>query len=179
VTSHLYTSNVIGEGLIDEDLPVERENPTPLPVGDEGILIEYGDRETGITVTVAAEDENDAEARILRTFGDDAYVDCVEVIAPLPPDLERGVRNLLHASRPCSDPDCEIHHPDVIETTERLTALAWYEAGRRSQGDVGDPSTTYFTLAISGLDPDEAAALARGLGRQFGTEVTITKGGSR
>lgn len=44
------------------------------------------------------------------------------------------MRNLIHASSDCSDPDCEIHHPEVIEDEgSRLTAMAWYEAGRRSE----------------------------------------------
>lgn len=37
---------------------------------------------------------------------------------------------LAHAAAPCSDPDCEIHHPSVIEDDrERRMALAWYTAG--------------------------------------------------
>ncbi len=40
-------------------------------------------------------------------------------------------RNLEHAiANACADPDCEIHHPDIIETeSERLTAVAWFLAG--------------------------------------------------
>jgi hypothetical protein len=39
-------------------------------------------------------------------------------------------RNFNHALAPCHDPDCEIHHPSVIEERPaRLTAMAWYLAG--------------------------------------------------
>lgn len=39
--------------------------------------------------------------------------------------------NLEHAlENSCTDPDCEIHHPEVIETSEeRWTAKAWFYAG--------------------------------------------------
>jgi hypothetical protein len=42
-----------------------------------------------------------------------------------------GPANLRHVlTEECWDPDCELHHPEVIEmTAERLTALAWYLAG--------------------------------------------------
>ena len=74
-----YVSNVIGAGLIDRDMPVEIDSaPTPTPVGAEGVVVLYGDTETGICVLVAAPDEDEAEARILRTFGVDVDVDFVE-----------------------------------------------------------------------------------------------------
>ena len=40
-------------------------------------------------------------------------------------------RNLDHAiENSCTDPDCEIHRPEVIEgDAERLTAKAWFYAG--------------------------------------------------
>lgn len=38
--------------------------------------------------------------------------------------------NLLHAYASCTDPDCELHHPEVIETyDERATAKAWFTIG--------------------------------------------------
>jgi len=43
-----------------------------------------------------------------------------------------GIANLTHAIRnDCTDPDCEIHHPDVgiAEETVNLTNLAFYVAG--------------------------------------------------
>ena len=42
-----------------------------------------------------------------------------------------GSNNLAHAMTVhCTDPDCEIHHPEVIEFPESaLTALAWFFAG--------------------------------------------------
>ena len=42
-----------------------------------------------------------------------------------------SAQNLEHVlTGECHDPDCELHHPEVIEDPrERLTALAWYFAG--------------------------------------------------
>lgn len=41
--------------------------------------------------------------------------------------MAAGRENLLHAYSSCSDPDCEIHHPEVIEDYDsRATAKAWY-----------------------------------------------------
>ena len=41
-----------------------------------------------------------------------------------------GRQNLLHAYAACEDPDCEIHHPEVIEEyASRATAKAWWAAG--------------------------------------------------
>lgn len=40
-----------------------------------------------------------------------------------------------HALTDCTDPDCEIHCPWVIETdSERRVALAWYAAAIREYG---------------------------------------------
>jgi hypothetical protein len=46
-------------------------------------------------------------------------------------EMAAGMKNLQHAlADVCTDPDCEIHAPTVIEDdNERLTALAWYYAG--------------------------------------------------
>lgn len=132
--TNVYTANVIGEALIANDMEAGT-NPTPLLVGDEGLIVLYGDRESGLTALVLADDADEGEAIILRAFGDDAYVDCIDVIAPVPPEIERGLRNLAHAGTACSDPDCEIHHPEVIEGhAERATALAWFNAGKREAG---------------------------------------------
>jgi hypothetical protein len=48
--------------------------------------------------------------------------------------VTQGPNNLNHVldsmQRPCTDPDCELHHPEVIEEeSERLTATAWFIAG--------------------------------------------------
>jgi hypothetical protein len=135
VTSLLFTANVIGENLIANDMPAD-SNPTPLLLGEEGLIVVHGERgegEGGVTCLVVADDEVEADAIILRTFGDEAYVDSLDVIAPVPPEIERGIRNLAHAGTACADPDCEIHHPEVIEDQgDRATALAWFHAGRRS-----------------------------------------------
>lgn len=43
-----------------------------------------------------------------------------------------GLQNLNHVLQlpECHDPDCELHHPDVIEEEdERLTATAWQLVG--------------------------------------------------
>jgi hypothetical protein len=43
-----------------------------------------------------------------------------------------GQTNIAHVLQDgnCDDPDCELHHPEVIETeSERNTACAWYLAG--------------------------------------------------
>ena len=41
-----------------------------------------------------------------------------------------GLNNLIHATMPCEDPDCEIHCPWVIEDDAScLTAIAWFVAG--------------------------------------------------
>ena len=38
--------------------------------------------------------------------------------------------NLRHAPEDCTDPDCELHNPEVIETeAERLTMTAFFYAG--------------------------------------------------
>jgi len=46
-------------------------------------------------------------------------------------------RNLNHAlAGNCTDPDCEIHMPSVIEDRgQRLTALAWFIAGAMAAQD--------------------------------------------
>jgi hypothetical protein len=46
--------------------------------------------------------------------------------------MDHGVNNLRHAlDNTCTDPDCEIHHPDVgiQEGTVSLTDLAFFVAG--------------------------------------------------
>lgn len=130
--TNVYTANVIGEALIPLDMEAGT-NPIPLLVGTEGLIVQYGDRESGLTCLVLAETVEEAEAIILRAFGDEGYVDCIDVIAPVPDEFATGIRNLSHAGTVCSDPDCEIHHPEVIEGHgERLSALAWFNAGRRS-----------------------------------------------
>jgi hypothetical protein len=134
VTRNVYTANVVGENLIANDMEAGTD-PTPLLVGSEGLIVLYGDRSSGLTALVLADDEDEGEAIILRAFGDEAFVDSIEVIAPVPPEIERGIRNLAHAGTACSDPDCEIHHPEVIESqAERATALAWFNAGKREAG---------------------------------------------
>lgn len=143
--TNVYTANVIGEALIPLDMEAGT-NPTPLLVGTEGLIVQYGDRESGLTALVLADTVEEAEAIILRAFGDEGYVDCIDVIAPVPDEFAQGIRNefaqgirnLSHAGTVCSDPDCEIHHPEVIEGHgERLTALAWFNAGllAREWGD--------------------------------------------
>jgi hypothetical protein len=46
-------------------------------------------------------------------------------------DRTVGQRNLEHVLEDsCTDPDCELHNPEVIETSEeRWTAKAWFLAG--------------------------------------------------
>lgn len=77
-----WVANVIGEDLIDEDMPVEqvkRLGLAPLRIDDdEPLLVLYGDRETGVTVVVAAPDENEVERAIIATFGLDAHIDCID-----------------------------------------------------------------------------------------------------
>ena len=74
VEETIYQANVLGQDLIDVARPVEAGLP-PLPVGEEGVVVMYGDALVGVTVHVSAPDEDEAEARILRTFGIDASVD--------------------------------------------------------------------------------------------------------
>jgi hypothetical protein len=74
-----YVANVLGDLMEEgEEIPVGAASPRA--VGDDGVIILYGDREAA-TVSVAADDEADAERRIIRTFGDDATID----------DLDRAV----------------------------------------------------------------------------------------
>lgn len=132
----LYQANVIGDGLIDEERPV---GSPPLIVGDEGLVVLYGDTE-GVTIIVAATDEDEAERRIIATWGDGAYIDELVPSVPLSGTIgsihlrtKAGFENIAHAFTNCRDPDCEIHHPEVIEdVATALSAMAWYEAGRRS-----------------------------------------------
>lgn len=128
--SRLYQANVIGDGLIDEERPV---GSPPLIVGDEGLVVINGDRE-GVTIIVAATDADEAERRIIATWGDSAFIDeLVPLVGSIALRTEMGFKNIAHAFTACRDPDCEIHHPEVIEdVAAALTAMAWYEAGRRS-----------------------------------------------
>jgi hypothetical protein len=45
-----------------------------------------------------------------------------------------GQQNYDHVlAGPCSDPDCELHHPAMIEDwDQRLTACAWFLAGAQA-----------------------------------------------
>lgn len=88
-----YVANVIGEDLVEDDMPVE-SRPAPLRLGDEGLLVLYGDTQTGVTVVVAASDPDDAERRILATFSDSAYIDCIDLSVdqrPLSINLTAGL----------------------------------------------------------------------------------------
>lgn len=133
----LFQANVIGANLIDAEKPV---GSTPQLIGSEGLIVLYGDTE-GITVMTAASDESEVERRIVATFGDDATIDdlqSAQEFGPLrlPTNAHRervALENLGHAISRCTDPDCEIHHPEVIEDhVSALNAMAWYEAGRRA-----------------------------------------------
>lgn len=50
--------------------------------------------------------------------------------------MAAGRNNLLHAYSMCSDPDCELHNPEVIEDYDsRATAKAWYSLGMLELAD--------------------------------------------
>lgn len=66
-----YVANVLGNGLIDGSMDV---GSRPVRPSDEGIFILYGDGD-GVTVAVAADDEDDAERRIIASFSDDVTID--------------------------------------------------------------------------------------------------------
>lgn len=71
-----FVANVLGDDLA-ETIPVEesiaRGRPE-FPVGDEGVRVLYGDS-AGVTCALDADDELDAERRIVATFGDAAQID--------------------------------------------------------------------------------------------------------
>lgn len=121
----VFRANVIGERLIEDERLV---GSPPLIVGDEGLIVLYGDTE-GVTVVVAATDEADAERRVMATWSD-AFIDELVPVVLSRRDCV-GIENVGHALSRCDDPDCGIHHPEVIEVGA-LAAMAWYEAGRRS-----------------------------------------------
>lgn len=141
----LFQANVIGNDLIPDEKPV---SSTPQLIGTEGLVVLYGDRE-GVTVATAAPDEAEVERRIIATFGDVTIDDLQPMAFNLraafgqPALLEQAHRegiafaNLGHAVSRCTDPDCEIHHPEVIEDhIAAMNAMAWYEAGRRAGAGV-------------------------------------------
>lgn len=48
---------------------------------------------------------------------------------------QRNLNHVLHGF--CNDPDCELHHPEVIEDDEQsLTARAWFLAGAIAYRDL-------------------------------------------
>jgi hypothetical protein len=61
VTRNVYTANVVGENLIANDMEAGTD-PTPLLVGSEGLIVLYGDRSSGLTALVLADDEDEGEA---------------------------------------------------------------------------------------------------------------------
>ncbi len=65
-----YTANVLGTDIIDHEKPV---GSPPRAIGG-GLFVDYGDRE-GVTLHLAAENENDAERRIIRELGDGVTID--------------------------------------------------------------------------------------------------------
>ncbi len=80
-----YIANVVGDdGFPVLDEPVPADGPG-VPYGDDGVVVLYGDVEAA-TVRVVAMDENDAERRIIRTFGLDvgfgATIDDMDEEAP-------------------------------------------------------------------------------------------------
>lgn len=82
----VYVANVIGEGLLpDPDagtvVPAEGAQRffTPaVAVGDEGVHVQYGDPESGVTVALEAANVEDAERRILATFSNAVTIDSVD-----------------------------------------------------------------------------------------------------
>lgn len=129
----------------------------PHDEGDEPLFLMYGaaDGEGGTVFAPWTSDVGELERRLTRFFGDGAFIldDHDEAVPPSLVGVPRPVpqANLVHASQSCDDPDCEIHHPEVIEDeAERYTAMAYYEAGYRAaaRGLVGE------SLG-SGLAPSE------------------------
>lgn len=46
---------------------------------------------------------------------------------------QRNLEHVLEFETSCTDPDCELHRPEVIESDEeRYTAKAWFLAGAKA-----------------------------------------------
>lgn len=80
-------------------------------------------------------------------------------------NMNASIGNLEHAiADKCSDPDCELHNPEVIEDgPARLTALAWYMCGvkelasRLDEINAGDP--TIIAHAVVGIRHDRKVSI--------------------
>lgn len=79
----IFVANVLGENLIVGEIEVGEK---PRVVGDDGVVVQYGDPD-GVCVVMVADDENDAERRVIATFGEESVID----------DLQEG--NLQGAPR--------------------------------------------------------------------------------
>lgn len=135
-----YIANVLGEGLdlIPDEIPVESykaEGHRELPVGDDGVRVLYGDPD-GVTCVVDADDENDAERRIIATWSDAVTIDDLDLStlqhAAADPD-ERGCScEWADDGTGESGPRPHISEPDVECPQHGRTAdpEMWAEADR-------------------------------------------------
>lgn len=85
--------------------------------------------------------------------------------------MSAGVANLRHVlENTCTDPDCELHHPEMIEDkNERLTALAWFTAGAQHAVDfIGNFMDQAYTEIYEELRDTRVIPAKADLDRELG-----------
>lgn len=118
----VYVANVIGDELIPAPIPVEAAAPVRYGEGADDLFVLYGDLE-GITCVLVADDENDAERIIIRTFGDMLTIDDLQEsdtqVTPLSESLRQP--RVATPARGWMVDDLQSVEPDFLTPRDGIT----------------------------------------------------------
>lgn len=148
----VYVANVLGDNLIPEPIPVEASAPVRYGEDADDLFVLYGDLE-GVTCALVADDLDDAERIIIRTFGDMVDIDDLqESVNQITPLSESFRRDAGFAVKPPDDEghiymDARFDVSDLTADQRDQLALEVSAQGDRSDGR---PSVEVVEITFTG-----------------------------